>query len=419
MKKLKCKICGLISTNLTTHIPRIHHLTNKEYKIKFNVKTTQIFTSESLNKIQEGRKKSGVLSPYTLEFWKKQGFSIDDAKYQISIRRPSNINYWINKYGENLGKEKYKDFCNLKLKMQKKYGIKLAKEKYNKFKKKVAKNSNTKIEHWIKKGYSQEEASKKLKNRQATRSRKKSIEKYGEIEGNKKIDESNKKWINALYCGKSKEEIEKFNKSKASKNLQLLISKFGKKGIEKFINIVGYKNKKLIFQILELGDKKKLIANIRKMTNDDYFFIRKFLKGPISKYVFKIQNVNKILEQIFPEFIVKQINSHFKTILYKGVKYYSFGEYHIAKYLNENKIEFLYNKKYPIENRAFRYDFFIPKFQFYIEYCGLMGNEKYDKRLKIKKELLLKNNFEIIFSNNIKYIKKFIDEKRKNNKGNL
>jgi hypothetical protein len=46
MEKLKCIICGLESTNLTTHISRIHKLSNKEYRNKFNVVTTQIVSIE-------------------------------------------------------------------------------------------------------------------------------------------------------------------------------------------------------------------------------------------------------------------------------------------------------------------------------------------------------------------------------------
>ena len=54
--------------------------------------------------------------------------------------------------------------------------------------------TETQLEYWIAKGYNEEEAKKKLSERQRTFTLEKCIEKYGEIEGLKRWKERQKKW---------------------------------------------------------------------------------------------------------------------------------------------------------------------------------------------------------------------------------
>lgn len=69
-------------------------------------------------------------------------------------------------------------------------------KKISKFAKESQKDrlTTTQLEYWIKKGYSEEEAKKKLRERQITFSLDTCIEKYGEIEGRKKWLERQEKW---------------------------------------------------------------------------------------------------------------------------------------------------------------------------------------------------------------------------------
>lgn len=74
---------------------------------------------ESLQKIKEIQKSRSSRSPssqkgakgYTnrsIEFWLKKGFSEEEAKLKLSESQTTNgLNFYIKKYGENIGKEKY------------------------------------------------------------------------------------------------------------------------------------------------------------------------------------------------------------------------------------------------------------------------------------------------------------------------
>jgi hypothetical protein len=58
--------------------------------------------------------------------------------------------------------------------------------------------TETQLEYWINKGYSEEEAKEKLKDRQTTFSKEICIKKYGEIEGLRKWKVRNKNWSKKL-----------------------------------------------------------------------------------------------------------------------------------------------------------------------------------------------------------------------------
>lgn len=75
----------------------------------------------------------------------------------------------------------------------------------------------TSLQYWINKGYSEEEAKKKLSERQRTFTLEKCIEKYGESKGREIYENRQRQWINTLnerYSGSKKEEL---NKSKSPK----------------------------------------------------------------------------------------------------------------------------------------------------------------------------------------------------------
>jgi hypothetical protein len=90
------------------------------------------------------------------------------------------------------------------------------KKTYKKFKEnpeKYASKYPTKIEYYLKKGYSKEEAVLKISERQKTFSLEKCIKKYGKIDGTKKWQERQDKWMNSLNS-KSEEEKIKINRKR-------------------------------------------------------------------------------------------------------------------------------------------------------------------------------------------------------------
>jgi hypothetical protein len=164
-----------------------------------------------------------------VEYWmSKHGLSLEEAKLEvkrvqdhgkshIGMKRGSeqrqnmresqklvnSLSYWINKYGEEIGKIKYEEFCSTR-KINAKLGSK----------KRIELNSNTYIEssirrpeYWIKQGYTESEA-KLMVSKKQSRGVDFYIKKYGEIAGIKKWQARNEKWFNSFYMsGKNLDDI--------------------------------------------------------------------------------------------------------------------------------------------------------------------------------------------------------------------
>lgn len=84
----------------------------------------------------------------------------------------------------------------------------------NKFREKRKENPNkyvgwinTTIDFWIKRGYSKKDAELKMQERQSTFSRKKMIDKYGKEKGNQIVNIRNKKWLNTLKQNNNWDDI--------------------------------------------------------------------------------------------------------------------------------------------------------------------------------------------------------------------
>ena len=99
------------------------------------------------------------------------------------------------------------------------------------------------------------------------------------------------------------------------------------------------------------------------------------------------------------------------------------GEYYIAKMLIDNQINFLYNKKYSFtgKTKLYRYDFYLPQINYYIEYAGMLINGLiknkiilcYDIRMKNKILLCKKNNFNLFVSSDYLTVIEFIKTRLK------
>lgn len=180
---------------------------------------------ESISKAKLECKKC---SPRCVEYWIKKGFSENEAIQQIKIiqnngeknigskrteeqklnmkliqTKIKEVNYWIEKYGEELGNKNFLDFKNKQ--------IENGKSSKN-FR--LNKNPNTFIdgsirrpEYWIKLGYSEEE-SKIMVSKSQSRGIEFYIKKYGNEKGKEKWKERNDKWFKSFYnSGKDLTEI--------------------------------------------------------------------------------------------------------------------------------------------------------------------------------------------------------------------
>ena len=112
--------------------------------------------------------------------WNRPGINHDSTS----------LDFCIKKFGLEKGKEVYKQRC-------------------------FDCGKSTRIQYFIDKGLTEDEARIALKERQTTFSLEKCIEKYGKIEGTKRWKERQIKWQNTLNS-KPEEEIKRINMSKSS-----------------------------------------------------------------------------------------------------------------------------------------------------------------------------------------------------------
>jgi len=96
------------------------------------------------------------------------------------------------------------------------------------------------------------------------------------------------------------------------------------------------------------------------------------------------------------------------------------GEYYIADALNFSNIKFIYNNKYQFSGKtnAYRYDFYLPEYDYYIEYTGMLINGvtknkiiiNYNNKLKSKIKLCKLHNLKFFVSIDYISIIEFINE---------
>lgn len=136
--------------------------------------------------------------------------------YDIMLKNKGTKTYFILLYGETAGEKYYNEMCKKKTKhfiYTSEIQTKRA-NKANEYKKNHPESYTTRIEYYLNKGLSYEDAQIALKNRQTTFSLNKCIEKYGQIEGYKRWTERQNKW---------QENFRKQNYSKISQELFWLI----------------------------------------------------------------------------------------------------------------------------------------------------------------------------------------------------
>lgn len=161
------------------------------------------------------------------------------------------LNNFIRRYGEELGKLKYQDFCNKSARTLdnfiNQYGEELGNKKWKNYKKNRRLTSKYCIEYWLKYTNDDKELANKLYSEfQDFGSKKYFIETYGEELGLEKFESVSKSkgvteenYIKKYGYKNGLEKYEKYkNLQKGKGNLDFYISKYGKiKGTQKYLSV--------------------------------------------------------------------------------------------------------------------------------------------------------------------------------------
>lgn len=168
-------------------------------------------------KVQLKKRQTKCTSPFARDHWTSKinpntgkNYSIQEADFERNSRRPIRQEYWTSK-GYPL-----EEATNLALNAKKQNDSVGAKR--SALRSDLEKTSHTSgrtIQHWLIRGFSDEEAKDLVSNRQRTFTLKKLVQKHGAKEGHKLWADRQQKWQNTLKS-KTIEEISRINKKKVS-----------------------------------------------------------------------------------------------------------------------------------------------------------------------------------------------------------
>jgi hypothetical protein len=314
-----------------------------------------------------------------------------------------NENYWITRgwsKEESILKIRKEQFNRSLISKEKMEMLK----KNNFFKWKSLKNTN--VEYYLERGYSFEESILLRSKRQKTFSKKICIEKYGATLGEEKWKNRQYKWIKSL-------NVNNIIYNKDSSSVDFFKKNYGEDWIFKCIDKNFFCN-------------KELIKNSIKNCNDLNSFCDEIFNN---KNIYSINELSSIFNSlILQKYFSVDMKDLKNMILSKygiipskfgNIRYFnnhicrSNGEFYISKKLKENNIEYEYEKKYPDSN--FISDFYIEKFNLYVEYMGFLKSDfmnkynfnicqEYKKKYEIKKNICLEKKINFIFESDYKLI---------------
>lgn len=330
------------------------------------------------------------LSPFSIEFWTARGMTIEEADYKRNSFRPIKKEYWIEKgYSEE-------ESVELAIKTKNDNNIKGNKAATSRSKEQIRSTTVRCVEHWLRLGFSLEEAKDKVSQIQTTFTLEKCIEKYGIIEGTSKwqnrqinwqntlnsrsqtdIDESNKKKCCIRIKNGSMEETVKFYNEKRGMSLVLTIEEYietlkeqiSNNGTIVYWDPVHYVNTRcpnIQLQIFSFT-AEELVSKIQHLFSSDGYLLKKGNRQSWRKWVGS-------------------------SLLRSSYEIYFYDT--ITRLIPNVELEI--DKRYP--NSSFRWDFKVGSD--YIEICPMYEtDEKYRMKMEAKKNLfncvLLKNTKEI------------------------
>lgn len=190
-----CKECGVRARQLLQHIEKVHHMTVEDYCAKHNC-TRYDLSCEALHK-QMSTNISKACHEGRCGWQKGKENPSHGEECRSGRRSPWSMNYkGYNGLSDIEKKQKIAQFAQ---------DVADAREANG--------NNSLTVAYYINKGFSIDEAKKKLKERQSTFSLEKCISQHGEDEGRKIFAARQEKWQNTLKS-KPIEEIERINKAK-------------------------------------------------------------------------------------------------------------------------------------------------------------------------------------------------------------
>lgn len=251
--------------------------------------------------------------------------------------------------------------------------------------------SNT--EYWVKKGFDLEESKVKVKDHQTTFSKEICIKKYGEDGGLVRFNERQSKWISSL----SKNT---FNHDSSS--VEFFIKKYGDSGLIEMLDKLSYtdNNKIILKEIIDNVKNKEDLLNyiednvvINTLLDVDFIFKSKIIQHILDDDYNNIKNyITNGLS------IVKTKFSNYRFV--NGFRFNSNGEYQIGKFLMDHGVDFEHDDYYPLGK--YRYDFYLPKYDLYVEYFGLIKNVGWQNN-KILSDYIDKMEKKVFYCNKNNY----------------
>jgi hypothetical protein len=159
---------------------------------------------------------------------------------------------------------------------------------------------------------------------------------------------------------------------------------------------------------------------LNKKINYDLKLIKSLSSNKLLQFFFN-KTYNDLVTCFKKGFKFNKKQSFGSQIVIDGYSFRSLGEHDIYQFLKKNGVEFLYEKTYPNSvngKKRLKSDFYLPKFDLYIEYCGMYNVKnitkhskiivEYDKRIHQKKNHCYSNDLKCIFSSDVNSIKKII-----------
>lgn len=249
------------------------------------------------------------------------------------------------------------------------------------------------IEYWMKKGFSEKESIEIISKSQKTFSKNLCIEKYGLEKGLEIFNARQLKWVNSLHNNNNISEF----KSKQNSYL------YDKKKIEELISRTSFlgKTKENILECIKKENINDFIeCLLSKIDVKSLSDIIPYLNSTLISKHYKIDRNS--IKKIFFDYVSDKLSSGFygQPVYHNGLRFKSIKEYRLCLLLEENKIDYVYEKQYP--NSHFKSDFYLPNLNLYIEYFGILDSKNFDnldeKQLKYYDKMIQK----ILFCDNNK-----------------
>jgi hypothetical protein len=223
-------------------------------------------------------------------------------------------------------------------------------------------------EYWMKKGYSEEESKKIISESQKTFSKEICIKKHGEERGIEIFKERQLRWVKSMVSNVNIDEIRKKQNSYINKSFNEMIDR------SSFLD----ETRNIILKGIENNDVNEFIDFV--LLNIDVKSLSDLIPFINSKIIQKRYSVtyNTIKDLFYSKVVgVVQTGIYGVPVYHNGVRYKSIKEYKLSLLFETNNVEFVYEKKYP--NNKYISDFYLPKYDTYVEYYGMLDKKDYNK----------------------------------------